>query len=1492
MNTNNTLKPITVPTLGDVNYALQLSEAFGSINDNFEKLATHDFIKGETGASITVVEEPIFQLDNIGNIIITDGEPQLSTIGEKLYSAITSTIDENSTCADPIIYNGTTISLWDIFNRPDNTIKMIYTTKHVNGVEVLDCAVSSLYYTFFDGRFVNELIGDIAQTPEAATQLVDRKDFSCVLIYKNTNGEGSFDVLTNSFPTMYYDAHIGLCWKLNGVESGIPVQGVKGKDGKNSVLQIVKCNGGVTNAGGSSIYTGVVSSVYAANSGFVSVDNDSIDITDFDNSSVLVLTPINNDNVNGNGFYFGHAYIENDILYAECNTETSITNGIEVESIISALKNIKLNGNNGGENGGTLDVMRGLFLPIKDEENAIQPVHLLSSTSFTNVVGRDNITNTDVIFTPVNDINGLNINDSNSLTIDKYLYLKVDKTRIALYQLLNNELDEENKFEPYDYILKYKLSDVIVSTNNLYWEDLSFDDGGSRYYGTVFGDDGITKTKLSALNTLYLNANPIKSQDESDQDESNTIYTISTNHIDSMPANFKSRLDIENSDTDTNVYSGVYRWELCKTKDNFDVLEMMSAKGNNYNFSDVFSVVYTIDASPSITSDILWFDGINAITNSYDPANITIDGITNDAIDDNGWVEYEGDKKCILHGWNVLNETTYGTKMFEFVKLIPVYTNSFATDDNSTLNLNYNVNITGVCNSDTATDTRTLNVHGNIGCDTLSVDGAIDAREIKNVYTQNDIVGDTGIKLGKDGNGYNFAVDEDGIVDATGINCETLRATSDITADDKIIAKDIIGNTLEINGESESKFLNVNGSDNSIDLADAHYMTIKRPVDYGDISADELYVLKNDLPVLNNNNSNIIVTEQNNTTNLCMHGVKYKDIYNAPLPEPDIKFEDLENLFGDINIGIGIQGVVQKPVTALRPSFKDDTLSEYAETFNSQVKIDAENTKNFNIGLLNNKNIKQSVTLERLPIYMHNGKDYLKSIVDETTPIDLKKVKYIKLLDDLNNKLMYAGGVNENKKNELSATTSSATTLCTFNIDINDINGANEDDTTNDGTVNDTDTKNSFDNNSKEVKITFKEPFVGVIGVYAEMSYGAWPVMLSGSNFKFKTVYCEKRDGKFDEYTLMDASNTVYSYELKFDPNKTVSNITNQHGDNFDGNEWVGYADDGTKYTATGNRDYAWRNYEYAFKPKTITFNNATMVNGYTHLENNEKTTLYNVITNAYKNDIEFKFELQLISANVTFSSQKTFGSRKRVIKGIRVFKPAPIDIVAHDIYKYDESGNSTTDRINHQFDGVVDEHITIYFDKTHFNTRYNIDSFGDNNWVYPVMDYENYVGYTEDETEYIEDEQNRIDELTDDTAKDAAQDALDKIKGLLKDGQTAALTNACKLTYNYLKPLNDFNTHTICNDGSIIMTNNDIFGLGYVFNNDNTETDNVKVPALFYYNRKDVGAELEDTSKTKPTIDAYIERTKVIPLSEVFDMLEFYNTYKTKLQTLVGVQQ
>ena len=52
---NIPLTPITVPELNSSEYANGISNAFDAINDNFELLANHDFVKGDRGNSVQIV---------------------------------------------------------------------------------------------------------------------------------------------------------------------------------------------------------------------------------------------------------------------------------------------------------------------------------------------------------------------------------------------------------------------------------------------------------------------------------------------------------------------------------------------------------------------------------------------------------------------------------------------------------------------------------------------------------------------------------------------------------------------------------------------------------------------------------------------------------------------------------------------------------------------------------------------------------------------------------------------------------------------------------------------------------------------------------------------------------------------------------------------------------------------------------------------------------------------------------------------------------------------------------------------------------------------------------------------------------------------------------------------------------------------------------------------------------------------------------------------
>lgn len=322
------LSEIVSPELNDVNYATALSEVFNNINNNFAQLANHNFVKGDDGNSVKVIDEQIFK---------SDDKNQLTFIGNQLKECIES-LGSKEEQLDITDNNGEVLSLWDNFNNSPGTLHMIYSNVNETNKNVIPYAVSSLPYIFLDGRFANSKIGNI--DPVKYTNI---KDMSCILVYDyDTNeGKGYFKVLSNAFPTMYYEHGVGLCWKINGNGTGIPVQGIPGTDGKNAVIQIVKCDNTVNNNG---IITGVVNSIFGVYDGYNTIDYTNADtvaeLSQLDKTSSVILITTGE----YKGFYFG--YTEFDIndnkLYAYCDQTTAINYGIEMQSVINALKGINI----------------------------------------------------------------------------------------------------------------------------------------------------------------------------------------------------------------------------------------------------------------------------------------------------------------------------------------------------------------------------------------------------------------------------------------------------------------------------------------------------------------------------------------------------------------------------------------------------------------------------------------------------------------------------------------------------------------------------------------------------------------------------------------------------------------------------------------------------------------------------------------------------------------------------------------------------------------------------------------------------------------------------------------------------------------------------------------------------------------------------------------------------------------------------------------------
>ena len=705
------LNKIVAPSLSEVGYASSLNEVFNNIDSNFTTLANRDFVKGETGDSL-----------NSKIVYFFDEEGNLTEYGKKLKECIESVSTEKDRMSIYDNYSNE-ISLWDNFNENPGHLLMMFgiNSDVTNDVEE---PLSSFYYVFLDGRFATNKLQYINQDQYASI-----KDLSCVLIYDAA--VGGFKALIDAFPTIYFQTNVGLCWKINGVNTGLAVQGVQGKRGLNSPIYVVRCNDLELK---DSLLSGEVNAIFDNFEGYKSIDkNDVQEYEHLIDSTCLIFTQDINDTQNGNKFYFGTIGLKNNILHAYCNPYTAINDNIRVEDFNNAMKNISLKNSDANIH----TTIKGLYIPITNEDSdKAQPVHLLSSVATTEKVKDLTDNKNDVIFAPINNINTVSVEDNN-LIVDKYMYLKVnsnsslfdnDTINMGVYKTVKNEFG----IKKYNYVLKYKLIDVVKELNYLYEDantidvnpnfDIYYpnkDNGGSRYFpesgvqyvtydeiGNIVSKENV---KLSDENTLYFNAKTGKYYQD----------TWTT-----MPAEFKDRM--KSIDSDNNI--GIYRWELCSVKNEWDVEDMYSNETeDNYIYSDnplynenpnefarVFKTIYTTNIIPDSSSKFMWYNAI-----CLDPTH------------DTGY--HENRSLYIIPGWNY---NTF-TDVFEFVKYIAIYNNDFSHNTNNTLNLNYDVNITG----DSLNPNKNLFVNGSIACNTIECKSLMNIinelqHQIDNLQTQ------------------------------------------------------------------------------------------------------------------------------------------------------------------------------------------------------------------------------------------------------------------------------------------------------------------------------------------------------------------------------------------------------------------------------------------------------------------------------------------------------------------------------------------------------------------------------------------------------------------------------------------------------------------------------------------------------------------------------------------------------------------------------------
>lgn len=703
------------PEISDVKFADGLEKAFDTINDNFKRLANHDFIKGESGTSVYIKQEPIYNDDS-----------KLSNFGKLLQDYLESLINPTEKILNSDS-DGITLDYFGNFT-PENagSLQVIYNKS--NDITADDVAVSSLQYVFLDGRFWNDKVGKVDQS------IYDEiEDKSCIVIY---NGNGKFESLNGALPTMYYEYGVGLCWKLNGKPTGMSVQGIPGKDGKNALMRIVKVNS-LSTPENFEYKKGDVTHVFESLSGYIPIDSEDIDINDYADSSALIIE-------NSGKFYIGSLGIENrviedetlgesrtvNILVATCDPNASLNDVKTSQDIHDAFKKININGSSSNPK-----VLQGLFIPIKNEEEGVQPVHLISASSIINTsdITSSDSANDDVIFTPIKNIDDLHPTEENPLNIEKYLYVRLDKE----YNKVMSSLDVNKKpigesLSKYNYCIKYKLVHIAKDKNDEYLKPSDDITNIDKYnFGYTVNSEGV-ETLLTTENVIY------KIKD-----------TTTDNYQDTLP-----------NDLDSHPF---YVWERQISSADYDIDEL--EEFNEYgNIPAQFNFICTKTFTPGISSDIYWFNALDIIDEFND--------------------------RYIVRGWS--NDDF---DMFKIIKFVPVFKDeNYHVYDDTAVNFNYNVNITG-CDHVGANSRRNLTVHGDINCENINVYRLTATGEIDNIYTKQDIVGDFGLMLSKDQDGnYMFEIDSDGNISGKTLDISGQINASTVVSNGLIASTDSEGN--------------------------------------------------------------------------------------------------------------------------------------------------------------------------------------------------------------------------------------------------------------------------------------------------------------------------------------------------------------------------------------------------------------------------------------------------------------------------------------------------------------------------------------------------------------------------------------------------------------------------------------------------------------------------------------------------------------------------
>jgi hypothetical protein len=243
------LTRVTVPSIGNSNFAEGIRNAFETINNNFKTIASLPFIQGVQGDSYTQISKDIWTEVN-NNItpvyyaLTKEGAVLLNSIFESVLDDTKKfhegdSFDECKTNKlSDLSLNG--VSPIDSFFTEENGVvkpinNKLYFYSVINNLNEEQDTYLGQYFYFIDYRITE--LGE-AYYDESLSEFNDFTGFYQYQPASETELE-KYNAIS-IVPNLYYDKDKNdICWKYNGQQTGISAMGPKGLDGKDANFKIV-----------------------------------------------------------------------------------------------------------------------------------------------------------------------------------------------------------------------------------------------------------------------------------------------------------------------------------------------------------------------------------------------------------------------------------------------------------------------------------------------------------------------------------------------------------------------------------------------------------------------------------------------------------------------------------------------------------------------------------------------------------------------------------------------------------------------------------------------------------------------------------------------------------------------------------------------------------------------------------------------------------------------------------------------------------------------------------------------------------------------------------------------------------------------------------------------------------------------------------------------------------------------------------------------------